>query len=332
MRHNGIKDFSFLSSYTELRDLVISRNEIGTPEALSQLSSLRNLYLEMTGIENLDFLRGLDNLTRLTINEYSLENAEAIYSLSQLRELTVSKPVSRLIGKKRLKNVKYSVEDRFTGGSVFSPAILPDAPEQRPINHMLERLRSFRTSEVTDTSVKERLCSMIYSGSSRYQECDVQFSLVGGCCSDDKRTAVYTDPMKYAGSDYSWFVTYENELDPDKVIAISFFKKDHGLKMIGLAKRNRPDIAYNDTLFPSLYAHILYLMENNIGWVEISGKLERTFARVCTNQDLIDPAILKEHNVFADIEIDADDYHYYRTDDSGKKTVKKIAYGHIELG
>lgn len=41
--------------------------------------------------------------------------------------------------------------------------------------------------------------------------------------------------------------------------------------------------------------------------------------------------ILVNHNVFRDIEIDDDGYHYNRTVEGEKKSVKMIAYGHIEF-
>ena len=333
LRHNGIRDFSFLQSYTDLRELVISHNGIGTPEVISRLSSLRMLTLDMTGIAGLDFLLGLDNLNRLTIHEYSLENVEAIYSLPNLRYLAVSKPVSRLIDKKRLKNnVKFIVEDRFYMPHFMRPTLPPEDPTQRPSNRLLEAMSTFSTSKVTDSFVREALCSKIYSGSRRFCGPDKKFILVDECCGIDERTTMYKDLMQYAGSEYTWFVTYKgtpvesaSDLYLKNIAAISFFKKDHGLKLVGMARN------FEVIRSPAGLAHIKYLMDNNIGWAEISGELERDFATVCTMQNVINPTILEENNVFPDIEIDADDYHYYRPDDSGKKNVKKIAYGHIEL-
>ena len=350
MRHNGIKDFSFLSEYDRLMDLRISHNEIEDPGVISTLGHLRTLSLEMTGITNLDFITGLNRLRRLTVHEFSLENVEAIYSLPNLESLTVSKPVSRLIDKRRLKNVfgdsfKYSVDDGVGILHSFRSSLPMDDERRRHFDREFEAMREFPAIEVTDSSVKETLCSMIYSGSRRYLGRDKKFTLVDECCGADERNAMYIDLTPYAGSEYSWFVTYEGtpvendtELDLDKVIAISFFKREHGLKLAGMARRN----PYNEEnrnaedrelnlFYPIWYAHVKYLMDNNIGWAEISGELENAFARVCTLQNVINPSILVEHDVFNDIEIDGDDYHYYRLDDSGKKNVKKIAYGHIEL-
>ena len=343
LRHNRIRDFSFLSSYTELRDLVISHNELGTPEAISQLSNLRSLTLEMTGIDTLVFLHDLDNLTRLTINEYSLESVAAIYSLRNLKVLTVSKPVSRLIDKRRLRSgIKYIVEDGFAMPFFMRSTLPPEESRHSLINRGLEALGTISTGEVTDASVKETLCSMIYTGSRRFIVRDKQLRLLDECCSAEERTAMYTDLTSFTGGDFTWFVTYEGEpfeneadLDPDKVTAVSLFKRDHGLKLVGMAVRNLADRNRNrdaNIFCPTWFAHIKYLMDNNTGWAEISGELESAFWRVCSRENVIDPAILEEHNVFADIEINGDDCHYYRLDESGKKHVKKIAYGHIELG
>ena len=80
------------------------------------------------------------------------------------------------------------------------------------------------------------------------------------------------------------------------------------------------------------YAHIKHLMDNNIGWCEISGELERAFRRICTMNDLIDPQMLADNNVFRGVDIEIDDYHYIRKISGNKKSERKIAYGHIDIG
>jgi hypothetical protein len=72
-------------------------------------------------------------------------------------------------------------------------------------------------------------------------------------------------------------------------------------------------------------------MNNNICWCEVSGECENLFIRACTLSDVIKASVLIESKIYTDIEIDVDDYHYYRKDYSGKRNVKKIAYGNIEL-
>ena len=79
------------------------------------------------------------------------------------------------------------------------------------------------------------------------------------------------------------------------------------------------------------YAHIRYLIYNNIGWAEVSDRLEMLFFRFCTLDEVVNPADLINNNVFSSVEIDSDEYHYCRKINGVRKKVKKIVYGHIEL-
>ena len=109
---------------------------------------------------------------------------------------------------------------------------------------------------------------------------------------------------------------------------------------MGIARRNTFSYDTRDDAARELaaksgyawYAHIKFLMDNHIGWCEISGELERSFRRVCTMQDLIDPKVLADNNVFMGVNIELDDYHYTRKVSGNKRSEKKIAYGHIEVG
>jgi hypothetical protein len=83
--------------------------------------------------------------------------------------------------------------------------------------------------------------------------------------------------------------------------------------------------------YPANLAHVKYLLDNQIGWGELSGYIERIYRHAGTINNLISPAILVNHNVFREIEIDDDGYHYNRTVEGEKKSVKMIAYGHIEF-
>ena len=78
-------------------------------------------------------------------------------------------------------------------------------------------------------------------------------------------------------------------------------------------------------------AHIHYLLDNRIGWGELSGGLESHFRKFSTIDNVIDPALLREHEVVENIEVDYDGYHYYRSVNGEKRLVKMIAYGHIEF-
>ena len=72
------------------------------------------------------------------------------------------------------------------------------------------------------------------------------------------------------------------------------------------------------------------MIGNKIGWAEVNDYLEAEFSRACTIDQVINPEVMKKYNVFENMEVDADDYHYYRFNDAGKK-VRKIAYGYIEF-
>ena len=338
LNHNGIDDFSFLTSYTSLRELSIVRNKISDPGVLSQISSLRVLGLSMTGITNLDFLNGM-NITRLTLKELTLENVEGLYSLPNLRALRVNKPVARLIDRQRLKRVfgdelKYIIEDNVS--LVRLPFTDLPRAENRYQERMSEEVQGYSTSRITDAAMKEMLCSKIYGGYSSYARNGKEFSLVGEASVGEERIDLFTNTERYAGEEYTWYANYEgNAIEPDfsNVFTISIFKQDHGLKLVAFASRS--DRAngmsfseWRNKKYCSEDAHIKYLLDNSIGWAEVSGLLERSFRRLSTINNVINPALLINYRVFEDIEIDNDGYHYSRISDQGKKE-KMIAYGHL---
>lgn len=348
-RRNGIKDFSFLSSYNELNELVISHNEIGDPGVISELSDLRVLALDMTGITDLNFLRGLGNLNRLSIHEYSVENVEALYSLPNLRILTVNKPVYKLIDKRRLRRadgtpVEVKISNHADRGLHVMNESLPRETSSI-MRRNAEVMESFVTCELTDAAVKSTLVSKINSGTDRFYS-DKRFSIVDYSSFGYERIDLYEDIESFAGDEYTWYVTYEGpvaenitDVDEDRIYSISIFKRDHGLKLVGMAEKSFYSIERNDPRFseirrktyPANLAHVKYLLDNQIGWGELSGYVERIFRHAGTINNLISPAILVNHNVFREIEIDDDGYHYNRTVEGEKKSVKMIAYGHIEF-
>ncbi|MBO4531745.1 MAG: WYL domain-containing protein [Paludibacteraceae bacterium] len=343
-RRNGIRDFSFLTDYSELYELAISHNEINDPGVISRLTDLKNLDLNSTGITNLDFLAGLENLTSLSIHEFTLENVEALYALPRLRVLTVNKPVSKLIDKRRLRVKEYNVDDK---GGLFSLQRSRRLPREdsRFLRNVSEDLERFITCEVTDASVKSALASQIYTGTERFLR-DAKFCLVDSSSYGFERVDLYEDISAFAGDDYTWYITYEGpmadqitDVDTDKIYAISIFKQDHGHKLVSMAERNLYSIEIDDPEYDDFReksstaytAHIKYLLDNNIGWAEVNGALESCFMRVGTINNVINPALLVNHNVFGDIEISDDGYHYNRSVNGEKKSVKVIAYGHIEF-
>ena len=348
LRHNGIKDFSFLSSYPKLINLQIYNNEIKNPEALAGLKRLVSLTLAMTGVANLDFLRDLKKLSKLFLREYSLENVEAIYSLPKLEYLVVNKPVARLIDKRRLRRVygerlKYRVED-YTGILPIHYLSLPlEKNHNMSVRRFVEELKVYETCELTDEAVRLELSSRIYAGTKKYLFGDKTFRFIEGSCDDDDRKRLFDDITHYTGSDYTWYVTYEKsetddmpDIDPNKVLAISILKRDHGMRLIALAEcnpskdRTQEGRNLDHKAFVAIRAHIMHLMNNNICWAEVSGEIENLFIRACTLSNVLKASVLVESKIYTDIEIDVDDYHYYRKNNSGKRNVKKIAYGSIQ--
>ena len=347
-RHNGIRDFSFLSSYNELSSLKISHNEIGDPGVLSGVSSLRRLCMDMTGITNLDFLRGLKNLRDLSIHEYTLKNVEAIYSLPRLRTLTVNKPVSKLIDRRRFKRANDNPVEIIVCNSADSRFRLSNnrlpSETNRHTGHNAEAMEAFTTCEVTEASVKTSLASQIYAGRN-VPGSDEKFSIVDSSCYGIERSNLYEDIRSFANEKYSWYVTYKgsaaerlSDVDEDRICSVSIFKRDHGLKLICMGIRDRmiflqdhPDKQKEyASYYPGYLAHIKYLLDKRIGWAEVSGDLERYFMRASTIDNVINPELLKKHKVVSDIDIDYDGYHYYRSVNGEKRAVNMIAYGHIE--
>lgn len=350
-RRNGIKDFSFLADYDELRELTISHNEISDPHVISGLEHLVHLSLNSTGITNLDFLTGLERLSVLSLHEYTLENVEAIYTLPKLRRLTINKPISKLIDMNRIRRVfgnslEVVVENRASTMPLHINSRLPKETVTLKKKALIEELDTFVTCDVTDASVRSSLISQIYAGtdmSGRYKK----FVIIDESCSGYERLELLEDVDIFAGDEYSWYVTYKGpeaericDVDEDDIYAISIFKQDHGLKLVCMAMRNIPlgglnnptyGVAYKENAFPGTLAHIRHLLNNNIGWAEISGELERRFRLIGTINDVINPANLVNHKVFNDIEIGADGYHYYRSVAGEKIPVKMIAYGNISF-
>ena len=351
LRHNGINDFSFLALYEHLFELIIEYNNISDPGVIGRLSRLRTLGLIRTGVTNLDFLRGLDRLAYLSIREYSLENVDAIYSLPGLKELTVNKTTSRLLDKNRLKRIygqgfRYVVEDYEGLPRVFRPSLPSDSDRYINVRRDTEVMDSFTTSPLSDLSIRRALCSKIQSERRSLRE-GKMFRLVPEACDGNDRLFHCDDLTHYASDDYIWYVTYDGTNDGDltvddinSVYAISIFKHDHGLKLIGMAERDFERRIENDReagrdirekAHQAIMANVRHILNNNIGWAEVNGHLENVFCRVGTMNDVINPVLLMNYRVFEDIEIGGDDYHYIRRNFNNQKKCTLIAYGHIEL-
>lgn len=345
--HNGIKDFSFLSSYTDLGVLEIRDNTIMDPDVISDLKNLKILGLSNTGITDLDFLSGKNHIRRLLLREFCLENVEGLYTMPHLRSLTVNKPIDRLIDKRRIKEVygdslSYRVEDYKGISRIMRTNYLPPKVN-RNLSNNTDELSKFSTLEVNSISVRRKLCSMIYTGVEAAQRhcAEKVFSLLDEACDSEERLRMYEDIGSYAGEEFSWYVTYEGapnadiaQMDIEDIYTISIFKNDHGLKMVCIAHRILKNFFINESDFMScrnkwLYAfpaHIRFILDNGIGWAEVSGELEDRFSQWSTLSDIVNPQELVKSGVFGNVEVDVDEYHYCRENED-HTWVRKIVYG-----
>ena len=151
---------------------------------------------------------------------------------------------------------------------------------------------------------------------------------------------------------YLWYITYLGDapdtldnFDIHRVYVVSVFRQNHGLKMVGIAKRHlgKYEGDPNDTEFKqlwddygrdlrnALYNHLRFIKSLPNAWAEVSGKLEKHFDNVFTYHGIISPYELRDHKIFKDIDIDIDEIHYYRAIRKGETPTQKIAYGHIML-
>ena len=214
------------------------------------------------------------------------------------------------------------------------------------MNLYSEEVEVFASCELSDVSVRSAICPFVNSGTRRSMSRDVLFNLIEESCDGDERRSLYENFAQYSSEEYVWYATYEGgpgeqltANDINRILTISVFKRDHGLKLVALFQRasyyesdeTSEQRTYSDKGYVSSYVHIRYLIDNNIGWAELGDRLESRFCRVCTMNNVVNPAVLMNYKVFDGIEIDVDDYHYTRKIDGGRKKKRKIVYGHIEL-
>ena len=153
----------------------------------------------------------------------------------------------------------------------------------------------------------------------------------------------FKDIDAFIDNSYLWYITYDgeqpktlDEFDIGRVLVISVFRQNHGLKMVGLARRkigpheNNKEENYElrRNANSAVYEHIKFIIKR--GWAEIGGTLQFMFNRVCNLTDIIDPYDLIKYKIFSNVEI-IDEFSYTRPIRKGEKPVEKIAYGTIKL-
>lgn len=154
----------------------------------------------------------------------------------------------------------------------------------------------------------------------------------------------FKDMDRFINDSYLWYITYdgpkpasESDLDIDRVYVISVYRLNHGLKMVGIAKRNVARLGSDKSSNASarqrsdaaLASHLKFMATR--GWAEVSNSLESWCHKVLGDRYIIDPQYLIDKKIFKDIEIDPyDNMYYFRTLRKGGPVLHKIAYGTIK--
>lgn len=153
----------------------------------------------------------------------------------------------------------------------------------------------------------------------------------------------FKDMDRFINDSYLWYITYagskpssELDLDVERIYVVSVYRRNHGLKLVGLARRRirntessrQDNISIRRDANSAVIQHIKFM--NKIGWAEVSHNLELFFNRALSTNDIIDPYKLKERGIFSDIEVCEDELHYTRLLRKGGPEITKIAYGKIK--
>ena len=213
--------------------------------------------------------------------------------------------------------------------------------------YMREQNKSMSTFKLSAIQGKKYICgshSYITNRVERELPADDIFKFIDTAYDGVGGFKSFKDMSRSINDPYLWYITYDGErpesledLDIKKVYVVSVFRNNHGLKMVGMARRKiLPDennrsanIELRRNTNSALYEHIRFT--SKIGWAEVSGPLEKYFHEALTIYDIIDPYLLQEKKIFKDIAIDIDEFHYYRPLRKGEEPVRKIAYGNIKI-
>lgn len=195
-------------------------------------------------------------------------------------------------------------------------------------------------------NLDEILCShrFISDISEKEQFKDEMFTFIDEAYDELGGFRSFKDKDRFATDSYLWYITYagpqpisKSELDIDRVYVVSVFRKNHGIKLVGLARRklgNSTSSSIENKQIrrdanSALIQHIKFVSDK--GWAEVSDKLEKWFWDVLGYKYIIDPYLLKDNKIFKDIEVDIDEFHYYRPLRKNGQLLRKIAYGTIKI-
>lgn len=215
--------------------------------------------------------------------------------------------------------------------------------------HSAEELSSFSTFAVHDVESIFRYEDRGVTGSKRFihdpeskrKFSDELFAFINEAYDDLGGFRSFKDMDRFINDSYLWYITYqgaqpsEDQLDNSKIYVVSVYRKNHGLKLVGLARRKLKssdsfrdeNIKVRQQANAALVAHLQFMADR--GWAEVSDKLEDWCFRVLGDKYVIPPEELIEHKVFPNIELGADYYHYRRPLRKGGPMLYKIAFGTI---
>lgn len=205
---------------------------------------------------------------------------------------------------------------------------------------------TFSTYQLADPKSLAVLGSHIYIATQqeRSQIAEELFQFIDDAYDGEGGFKSFKDVDHFITDSYLWYITYEGEqptsleeFDVKKVYVVSVFRNNHGLKMVGMARRvigrserdRKQNAETRRNANAALYEHIKFLKNKKTGWAEVSGKLEDYFKQVYVIDDIIDPYDIQDARLFNNVDVDIDEFHYYRPLRKGLEPVKKIAYGNI---
>ena len=179
----------------------------------------------------------------------------------------------------------------------------------------------------------------------RREFCDGLFGFYKGIFDECGVLRSFYDTDRYVNDSYCWAITYEGnepvdveDIDLQKVFVVAVYRKCHGLKLVGIAKRKRcwddssrdENISIRIDAEAAMEHHIRHMGKES--WAEVSGELEKNYHRALGDQGIVLPEQLIEHSVFKCIEPWIDQLHYSRPLRKDGSEVGRIVYGILEEG
>lgn len=202
-----------------------------------------------------------------------------------------------------------------------------------------QEFSTFEITNVDDILASKRFISDIES---KRRFSDELFAFIDEVYDELGGFRSFKDMDRFINDSYLWYITYagpqpvdEAELDKDRIYVVSVHRKNHGMKLAGIARRkiiNSTSSKDSNAIMrrdanSALIQHIKFM--GKIGWAEVSGKLEYYFQNALGYHSIILPEELIEHRIFKEIEIDIDELHYLRPLRKDGPIIRKIAYGTI---